>query len=87
MPRKKWQRSSLHRAPGSRLRRLAQLFFSVKANEEIFLKILDAMRDEHFKALAAGDQVLAKFTLLRGYVHFWLAVGGLLPVSFIKLFF
>lgn len=87
MPHKKWQRSSLHRVPGSRLRRLAQLCFSVKTNEEIFLRILNAMRDEHFKALATGDRVLARFALLRGYVCFWVAVASRLPVSFIKLFF
>ena len=75
------------RAPGSRLRRLAQLCFSRKVNEEVFTPILDALLDEYFKALASGDRALAGFTLLRGYGCFWVAVAGRLPVSFIKLFF
>ena len=82
-----WHRSPLRRAPGSRLRRLAQLCFSKATNKEIFEPVLNELLAEHCEALADDDRVRARFALLRGYGCFWLAVAGRLPVSLIKLFF
>jgi hypothetical protein len=76
-------RSLVVRAPGGRLRRLAQLCCSKTAYTTAFAPILDEMCTDHCAALAAGDLVGARFALVRGRSLFWLAVVELL-VSWIK---
>lgn len=74
------------RAPGGRLRRLAQLCFSKAANTTVFEPILDGLCAEYFEALAVRDLVQARFARLRGYASFWLAIIARIPISLIKLF-
>jgi hypothetical protein len=72
-------------APGFRLRRLAQLWFSKKVYTFVFEPVLSDLQHEYVEALAEHDRWKSHFALARGYWAFWLAVVAQLPVSLLRV--
>ncbi|HSS48825.1 MAG TPA: hypothetical protein VLX28_07755 [Thermoanaerobaculia bacterium] len=74
-------------APGWKLRKFAEFFFSPKTFSEVLEPTLRDLFDDYCKAFGARRPWKARWACIRGYWSFWSAVLAQTPISAAKLIY